>query len=196
MNTAPVNACFGPDSETERTVMHAEAMPGPTVTACSPARRAKFDRLVAPRRDGLLRFARWLAGDRDVADDLVQETLMRAWRAIDTLERPAAVMGWLLTILRREHSRHVAATRRLCTRVPLETLADPRSGRENATEAVVLRNALRTLPQEHREPLLMQVLGGYSLGEIAAELGLTAAGAGSRVFRVRLRLRGLLGDPE
>src|SRR5580698_1022820 len=63
------------------------------------------ERLFATLRPELLRFAWWLARDRAVAEDVVQEALLRAWRSRDALKDPAAARGWLLTIVRREHAR-------------------------------------------------------------------------------------------
>src|SRR5580693_8292770 len=63
------------------------------------------ERLFASLRPELLRFAWWLARDRTVAEDVVQEALLRAWRSRDALKDPAAARGWLLTIVRREHAR-------------------------------------------------------------------------------------------
>ena len=57
-----------------------------------------------------------------------------------------------------------------------------------------MRRALRALPAEYREPLILQVLHGYSQQEIAARLGLTSAGAGTRLFRARQKLREALGE--
>jgi RNA polymerase sigma-70 factor (ECF subfamily) len=64
-----------------------------------------------------------------------------------------------------------------------------------------LRAALFKLPDEYREPLVLQVLMGYSTAEIAGELGLSKAAVLTRLFRARLQLRRLCGedtrlDPE
>src|SRR5262245_11175439 len=56
-------------------------------------------------RPELLRFAFWLARDRSVAEDVVQEALLRAWRSRQDLKDAAAARPWLLTIVRREHAR-------------------------------------------------------------------------------------------
>src|SRR5471032_870805 len=75
--------------------------PAPGVAAAPMA----VERLFATLRPELLRFAWWLARDRAVAEDVVQEALLRAWRSRDSLKDPAAARGWLLTIVRREHAR-------------------------------------------------------------------------------------------
>jgi RNA polymerase sigma-70 factor (ECF subfamily) len=65
----------------------------------------RFDGLCAKFRPDVYRFAFWLARDRSLAEDVVQETFMRAWRAIDSLADPGAARQWLLAIARREHAR-------------------------------------------------------------------------------------------
>ena len=71
---------------------------GTTVTSA-------FARLLETLRPDLVRFAFWLARDRAVAEDVVQETLIRAWKSREELKDPAAARPWLLTIVRREHAR-------------------------------------------------------------------------------------------
>jgi RNA polymerase sigma factor (sigma-70 family) len=70
-----------------------------------PADDTVTDRLLQALRPELYRFACWLARDRAVAEDVVQEALLRAWKSRDALKDPAAARGWLLTIVRREHAR-------------------------------------------------------------------------------------------
>ena len=160
--------------------------------ADAPNRDRQFNRLIAIYMDDLYRYAYWLSGDPTVADDLVQDTLVRAWRAMDKLQDDKAVKGWLLTILRRENARRFERKRPQQSAVPTEELAAERQDYDTSTEAFVLRQALDRLPIEYREPLLLQVIHGYSQKEIAAHLGISVAGAGTRLFRAREKMRGLL----
>src|SRR3981081_2862617 len=66
---------------------------------------APITRLFESMRPELLRFAHWLARDRAIAEDIVQEALLRAWRSRDALKDLGAARPWLLTIVRREHAR-------------------------------------------------------------------------------------------
>src|SRR5258708_12844591 len=66
---------------------------------------APITRLFESMRPDLLRFAHWLARDRAIAEDIVQEALLRAWRSRDALKDPSAARPWLLTIVRPEHAR-------------------------------------------------------------------------------------------
>jgi len=77
-------------------------MKGPPV---GNTQRAKFQALCLALRPDLLRFAFWLSGDRALAEDVVQESLLRAWKAQESLQDAGAAKPWLLTIVRREYAR-------------------------------------------------------------------------------------------
>jgi RNA polymerase sigma-70 factor (ECF subfamily) len=158
---------------------------------------APFARLLEALRPDLMRFAFWLARDRAVADDVVQETLIRAWKSKNELKDPAAARPWLLTILRREHARLYERKRLPTVDVDsIEALEDPALAIDGDAGLVDLRRAILQLPEEYREPLVLQVLGGFSTNEIASQLGLTQAAVLTRLFRARNRLRTIYGlDP-
>jgi RNA polymerase sigma-70 factor (ECF subfamily) len=145
-------------------------------------------------RSDLLRFAHWLARDRAIAEDIVQEALLRAWRSRDALKDQGAARAWLLTIVRREHAR--LYERKRLEVISLEDCVDPEGmpsppGPDN--ELDTLRGAILKLPLEYREPLIMQVLGGFSTAEIAQELSLSPTAVLTRLFRARNKLRTMYG---
>jgi|SRR5687767_12734474 RNA polymerase sigma-70 factor (ECF subfamily) len=153
-----------------------------------------FARLLETLRPDLLRFAFWLARDRSVAEDVVQETLIRAWKSKNELKDPAAARPWLLTIVRREHARLYERKRLPTVDVDsVEALEDPALAIDGDAGLADLRGALLRLPDEYREPLVLQVLGGLSTSEIAKELDLTQAAVLTRLFRARNRLRSIYG---
>ena len=153
-----------------------------------------FSRVLEMLRPDLLRFAFWLARDRSVAEDVVQETLIRAWKSQNELKDPAAARPWLLTIVRREHARLYERKRLPTVDVDeVEAIGDPSLATDGDAGLDDLRRAILQLPDEYREPLVMQVLGGFSTAEIAAELGLTQAAVLTRLFRARNRLRVIYG---
>ena len=162
----------------------------------SPAsREIRFQAVIGRYMDDLFRYACWLVHDRNVAEDLVQETMLRAWKSMDRLQNPDAARGWLITILRRENARRFERFQPRFSAMPTEALADKHRDYDTSTEAFVLRNAIAELPEDYREPLLLQIIHGYSQKEIAAELGISVAGAGTRLFRARKKLRALVeGD--
>lgn len=156
-------------------------------------RQTTFEALVNAYSADLYRYAFWLCSHRALAEDLVQETFMRAWKALDKLKDTKSAKAWLITILRRENARHFS-------RQPKDTVSfeeldrdlDQIPGAEpglGSTEAFVLHQAIAALPSDYREPLLLQVLGGYSCEEIAELLNMKSGTVMTRVFRARQKLR-------
>ncbi len=158
------------------------------------AREARFQNLIGKYMKDLFYYAYWLVHDKSVAEDLVQETMLRAWKSMDRLQKPEAAKGWLITILRRENARRFERFQPQFSATPTDVLEDKHKDYDTSTEAFVLRNAIAELPEEYREPLLLQVIHGYSQKEIAAQLGISTAGAGTRLFRARKKLRALIED--
>ncbi len=159
------------------------------------APQEQLARLLESFRPDLMRFAFWLVRDRMVAEDVVQETMLRAWRARSELRDSTATRSWLLTIVRREYAR-LHERKRLPTIDVDECIA--RQDVELAFDDVDprvedLRRAILVLPDEYREPLVMQVLGGFTTAEIASELGLSLPAVLTRLFRARNKLRDQFG---
>ena len=157
-------------------------------------RRRRFETHCAPFAADLFRFVLWMCRDRTLAEDVVQETLLRAWRSIDSLKDPEAARPWLLRIARRELSR-VFERKRLPT-VKLDTAVE--SGDDALTvseshEVHDMRRAILNLDVLYREPLTMQVLLGFTAEEIAQQLQISVPTVLTRLFRARALLRKQLG---
>jgi RNA polymerase sigma-70 factor (ECF subfamily) len=158
-------------------------------------RRARFQALCQSLRPDLLRFAFWLSRDRALAEDVVQESMLRAWKARDSLLDESAAKPWLLTIIRREYARTFERRR-------LQTVdVDELIAKEEATLAAAeeqdltdVRAAIMKLPDDYREPLVLQVLMGYSTAEIARELNLSGPAVLTRLCRARKQLRSACGE--
>jgi RNA polymerase sigma-70 factor (ECF subfamily) len=151
---------------------------------------AEFERLVRAYSGDLFRYACWLCRDRIIAEDLVQETFERAWKAREGLRDPGAVKTWLVTILRNEHARLYARKR-------LERVeGDPEDWDEGVDRdpgsALDLREALQELPEGLREPLVLQVLYGMSGSEIGKIMGISEGNVMTRLTRARQGMRRLL----
>ena len=165
-------------------------------------KRARFQALCQSMRPDLLRFAFWLSRDRALAEDVVQETMLRAWKAQDALLDEAAAKPWFLTIVRREYARTFERKRFVTVDVDkLIAREEPMLAAAQDQDLTELRAALFKLPEEYREPLILQVLMGYSTAEIAQELELSNAAVLTRLFRARKQLRAICGedtslDPE
>lgn len=159
--------------------------------------RRRFGALCESLRPDLLRFAFWLGRDRQLAEDVVQEAMLRAWKSLDALEDEARAKSWLLTIVRREFAR--TFERKRLEVVDLDALVSaeaPVLAAEDDSDLAAMREALFRLDDEYREPLVLQVIGGYSTEEIADQLGIKAGAVMTRLFRARKKLREMLGERE
>ena len=153
-------------------------------------RRQRFDQIVSVYHQDMYRYALWLCRDKAIAEDVVQEALLRAWKSLDALRDEAASKPWLLTIVRRENARYFERRR-------LETVdVDNLSASQEAMLANVpddqlddLRAAIFSLDDDYREPLVLQVLMGYSTNEIAELMGLKQGAVLTRLHRARLKLK-------
>ena len=158
--------------------------------------RTEFDTLVHALSAELFRYALGLCHNPDTAEDLVQETFLRGWRSRDDLRDTKAARAWLYTILRNEHARLYERQR--------PEIHDPCSlpevavrGYDTSAEAFAMRRALARLEPDYRDPLLLQVIGGFSCKEIGSMLDLNTNTVLTRLFRARKALRERLsGQPQ
>jgi RNA polymerase sigma factor (sigma-70 family) len=140
----------------------------------------------------LRRYARALVGDRNAADDLVQDTLERGWQKLDSWQRGSDMRPWLFAIM---HNLHVDQRRRpALSTVDLEQAEAMAAYVMPADRSVALdlEAALRLLPAEQREILLLVVLEEMRYEEVAATLGIPVGTVMSRLSRGRERLRLLM----
>ena len=140
----------------------------------------------------LRRYARALAGDLIAADDLVQDTLERAWSKFHLYRRGTDLRAWLFTVMHNVYVNQLRALRpvaQLDEEMP--ELAQP--ARE--TDTLVLRDldaAIRRLPPDQREVLLLVALEEMSYDEAAGTLGIPIGTVMSRLARAREKLRAML----
>jgi RNA polymerase sigma-70 factor (ECF subfamily) len=149
-----------------------------------------FEAAVRTHSADLFRFAYWLSRNRATAQDLVQDAFMAAWKARESLREPSMVKSWLFAILRNEYARGFQRKRLdLADDQDLDELAW--TGAVSGQERVELHDLLHALPESYREPLVLQVLGGFSGKEIADLLGITEQNVMVRLTRARQALRRL-----
>ncbi len=153
-------------------------------------RHRRFDRLISGFYPDMFRYAAWLSRNREIAEDVCQEALLRAWKSLDALREDAAAKQWLLTIVRRENARYFERKRPetvdvdSLSAVQAAMLAEPADD-----EADDLRKAIVRLDDDYREPLVLQVLLGFSTKEIAEHMGLKQGAVLTRLHRARLKLK-------
>ncbi len=151
-----------------------------------------FEDLVRTHAADLFRYAYWLARDRAQAEDVVQEALLRGWRAFPRLRERAAAKAWLFSIVRNEYLRALGAKPPAAESLDGMEIADERQDQFG----LEMRDAIRALPASYAEPLALQVLGGFSCAEIAQMLGTTEGAAMTRLTRARQALRRLVAPRE
>lgn len=156
-------------------------------------RRARFERLVSPCYRELYRYAAWLSRDPGIAEVVVQESLLRAWKSLDGLKLDEAAKPWLFTIVRRENARYFGAG--APPAVDIDELTPAQEAMIAAAEdpdIEDLRRAILTLEDGYREPLVLQVLMGHSCNEIADIMGIKPGAVLTRLHRARIKLRAVI----
>jgi RNA polymerase sigma-70 factor (ECF subfamily) len=142
----------------------------------------------------LRRYARALVGERAGADDLVQDTLERAWSKLHLWRSGSDLRAWLFTIMHNVHVNQVRSRRAAAT-LPLdEDLPDTpvRASQADMLEVRDIETALKRLPVEQREVLLLVALEHLSYQQTAEALGIPIGTVMSRLSRARERLRVML----
>ena len=138
----------------------------------------------------MLRHARRICGNMAAAEDVVQISMFRAWQNAAALRNPAATRAWLATIVRREAARMFAPSG--YTTLSLDCVADaelPVASTSNDAELADLHDRIAALPSIYSEPLILQVVVGYSVDEISRRLNLKLGTVLSRLSRARDSLR-------
>ena len=154
-------------------------------------RPTRFEHMVRALSGDVYRFAFSLCRSEALAQDLTQETFLRAWRFFDALRDEKKARSWLFTTARRELARHFERYQPPLVALDDETLA----GHPGVdSEVWVVRQALMALPLKYREVLVLHALGGYSGNEIAEILDIPRPTVNTRLFRARARLREILGE--
>jgi RNA polymerase sigma-70 factor (ECF subfamily) len=140
-------------------------------------------------------FAVSLSGHHDVADDLVQETLVKAWAAFGSFKVGSNLRAWLFTILRNTYFSQYRKRRR-----EVQDVDGIASGQLSATasqgdhlDVEDFRRALAKLPAEQREALILVGAGGFSYEDAAAVSNCAVGTIKSRVNRARAKLVDMLG---
>jgi len=153
-------------------------------------RQDEFEAIAMPHTRSLLRVARRLTPDPSLAEDLVQETMLLAWRSFDQFRVGSNARAWLFRILLNAHYAKGRKVRAVPEVVPLHNdfpAADSASGR-----TLEVMQAFETLAEEHRVALLLGVVEGFTCKEMAEILSVPIGTVMSRLSRARQALRSRL----
>lgn len=139
-------------------------------------------------------FARSLTGQRDAADDLVQDALTKAWASRDRFEPGTSMKAWTFMILRNSYISQMRR-RRFTSDWDEERAARVlviSASQDGNLELGDLHRALQVLPEQQREALILVGAGGLSYEEVAQICGVAIGTVKSRVARARAALAGLI----
>jgi RNA polymerase sigma-70 factor (ECF subfamily) len=159
-------------------------------------KQTRYKALVKALHADIFRYAVWLIKDRTIAEDVVQETFLRAWKSLDSLQDESAAKSWLITILRRENARRFERKQFDLVDIDDVSVADPVAPSDGNIENRDLRRAIASLSDEYREPLIMQVLLGFSGDEIAEKLNLNKNTVMTRLFRARSQIKEIMTNDK
>jgi RNA polymerase sigma factor (sigma-70 family) len=163
-------------------------------------RRARFETQVLPHLDAAYRFARWLSAAPGDADDVVQEAVLRAYRAFDAL-RGSDVKAWLMAIVRNCHSTALKQRqRRGFVPLPEEddaqdsyamtaTTPNPEEDSIRRDEQRTLDRLIAALPEEHRTVLMLREIEEMDYRQIAQVTNVPIGTVMSRLARSRAALK-------
>lgn len=152
------------------------------------ARQDEFERIALPHTRSLLRVARRLTWDPDSAEDLVQETMLAAWRGFHQFRAGTNARAWLFRILINAfHSRGRKSRPALVPLAACDSTADA-----SWPVGAEINEALEALPVEQRTVLLLGVVEGFTCQEMATILGVPMGTVMSRMARAREAMRGRL----
>ncbi len=148
-------------------------------------------------RKRCLREARRILGDRDDAEEAVQEALVRAWRNRSACRTPGSPLPWLVQITRNESLRRAARRQqRRASEVPDEApeRRGGESGIDRTIDTVATEQALRVLRPEERTLIHLRYVEDLTQGQVAERLGVPEGTVKVRLHRARARLRGVAAD--
>ena len=169
----------------------------PSSDACSTRVADRdFKQMLANLIPQLRAFARGLCGERELADDLVQETMLKAWSARSGFEVGTNFRAWTFTIL-RNHYFTLQRRKRFVGEWDdgvAERLLSAPAAQDRVVELRDMLRALQQLPSDQREALILVGAGGISYEEAAKIAGVATGTVKSRVSRGRAALEALMND--
>ncbi|MDE0232081.1 MAG: sigma-70 family RNA polymerase sigma factor [bacterium] len=163
--------------------------------------QAAFSILAERHQHEVFTLAMRLAGDRDLAADISQEALLRAWRGIGKFRGEARFSSWLYRITvnvawsqlsRRKRTQESPLDVVENMAAPVSSFSHPELALESANLRGRLRRALYALPQRARVVVVLRDVYGWSHAEISEALGVSVSASKVRLHRARKRLRAIL----
>lgn len=149
-----------------------------------------FEELVRRYQTSIYRVALRMLGSRADAQDAVQETFVRAWRALPRFRHDSAISTWLYRIVTRRALDRIASRRSTGTldEVEVEAGPDPAQAAEHQERLRAIRRAIAKLPPDQRAAIVLREFEGLSYQEVAQVLGASVPAIKTRIHRARLTI--------
>jgi len=158
------------------------------------SKQKRFDVLVNALYADVYRYAFWVCKNQSMAEDLVQETYLRAWKNFENLKDEKVAKAWLFTIVRRENARKYERFQPDVINIDETNLSAEGVSPADHGEYSLMQKHILNLDLEFREPLILQLVGGFSAQEISNILQVKKNTVLTRLFRARNQLKKLVTD--
>ncbi len=166
------------------------------IACCQQGDRDAFRHLVEQYKDLLFGTAVLMTGNRAVAEELLQEALLSAWRGVRTFRHGSPVKPWLLRILvnsvlaqQRKRAIPTVQLEDYLQQEPEPQASDPQHSLDALENRLALRRAMASLTPEHRQVVALRYFAGLTVPETARALGLREGTVKSRLHRALALLR-------
>lgn len=180
----------------------------PALDAGTRARHIEFEREAAPHMNLLYNYAHWMTGDRDEADDLLQETFLKAYRFWDKFEKGTNLKAWLFKIMKNSYINMYRKDKREPDKVDYEEVqnfyneiraesTDPNDLQQQIFGGLLddeVTSALESLPEDFRTVIILCDIEGLPYEEIAEFVDCPIGTVRSRLHRARKMLQTQLYD--
>jgi len=154
-------------------------------------RRELFQSAVEQFADSIYRVAYRMSGSHELAQELVQETFLAAWKNLNQIQQPDRIQYWLMGILRNQFTKQLSQE----TRHRHEVLnQEPVTAAEDRVLKDSLQTAIASLDDDQRLPILLTIMEGWSTEEVAELLGVPRGTILSRLHRGRQKLKTILAS--
>ena len=150
---------------------------------------ADFEKEAIPHMDALFNFALRMTGDRDEADDLVQETYLKAFRFFDKFEKGTNCKAWLFRIMKNTFINSYRKTSKEPDKIDYEEVENFYENiKSSSTDNAHLSNAIASLPEDFRTVIILCDIEGFTYDEIADFVDVPVGTVRSRLHRARKML--------
>jgi len=154
-------------------------------------RRELFQSAVEQFADSIYRVAYRMSGSHELAQELVQETFLAAWKNLHQIQQPDRIRYWLMGILRNQFTKQLSQE----TRHRHELLSvEPVTVAEDRVLKDSIQTAIISLDDDQRLPILLTIMEGWSTEEVAELLGVPRGTILSRLHRGRQKLKTILAS--